>query len=160
MNANLHLAMPPRRPWLSGALAVLAVALAVPGAAKDLPPAVDPGLLERRLLPQPSLRERLGAIIVRDTDCRHVAPDDRTVLVLRGTVVESEVHLGMADSASLWEPHLERTMTLAELCALAMRIAASQADAAGAALHAIIPRQRVQDGILHVRIVRSLQDAG
>ena len=158
--APLHLSMPPRRLRLRGLLAALLIALAIPGAAQELPAAIDPGLQEQRLLPRPGMRERLGVIIARDTDCRHMAPDERTTVILRGTVIEGEVQVDTAESTALWRPHLERAVTLAELCAVAMQIAAGQAEAARGALHAVIPRQRVVDGVVHIRIVRSAQDAG
>ncbi len=141
------------RGWLF-ALAVALPWLAWPAAAapgQTLPSAVDPGIQEQRLLP-PRL-PRLGTVVSRDLDCESDPEGAATRFTLRGVIIESEVRVGEGDPAAHWRPHLGEEISLEELCAIARAVADDFARRSGRILRALIPAQRIAEGMVHIRIV-------
>ncbi len=146
------------------ALGLLALAMVAPlpvwppaAAGQTLPSAVEPGVQERRLLPQRAPMPDLGPIVARDLDCG--SPDCEsgaegagTRFTLSGVIIESDLPVGGADPAAYWRPHLGEAVSLGEVCAIARAVAEDYARRAGRAARAIIPAQRIAEGMVHIRI--------
>lgn len=140
------------RGWLF-ALAVSLPWLAWPAAAaagQTLPSAVDPGIQEQRLLP-PRLPQ-LGTVVSRGLDCASDPEGAATRFTLRGVIIESDLPVGGADPAAHWRPHLGEEVSLGEVCAIARAMAEDYARRSGRAARALIPAQRIAEGMVHIRI--------
>lgn len=140
------------RQWLL-ALAMVPPWSAWPPAAaagQTLPSAVDPGVQEQRLLP-PRLPQ-LGTVVSRDLDCESDPEGAATRFTLRGVILESEVRVGEGDPAAHWRPRLGEEVSLEELCAIARAVADDFARRSGRILRALIPAQRIAEGVVHIRI--------
>ncbi len=125
-----------------------------PAAAADqtLPSAVEPGVQEQRLLPpRPPMREP-GPIVARDLDCGSGAKSAGTRFTLSGVIIESDLPVGGADPAAHWRPHLGEEVSLGEVCAIARAMAEDYARHSGRAARALIPAQRIAQGMVHIRI--------
>ena len=139
------LALAAALPWLAWPVA--------PAPGQTLPSAVDPGIQEQRLLPSRS--PRLGTVVLRDLDCESDAEAAATRFILRGVIIESEMRLGAGDPAAHWQPYLGEEISLAELCAIARAVAEDEARRSGRAARAVVPAQRIAEGMVHIRIVEA-----
>jgi len=141
---------------MRGWLFALAVALpwlawpAAPAPGQTLPRAVDPGIQEQRLLP-PRL-PRLGTVVSRDLDCESDFEGAATRFTLSGVIIESDLPVGGADPAAYWRPHLGEEVSLGEVCAIARAVAEDYARRSGRAARALIPVQRIAEGMVHIKI--------
>ena len=147
------------RQWLL-ALGLLALAMVPPwfawppaaAAGQTLPSAVDPGVTGRRLLPPRLPMRELGPIVARDLDCGSDAKRAGTRFTLRHVIIESDLPVGGADPAAYWRPHLGEEVSLGEVCAIARAVAEDYARRSGRAARALIPVQRIAEGMVHIRI--------
>ena len=141
---------------MRGWLFALAVALpwlawpAAPAPGQTLPSAVDPGIQEQRLLP-PRLPQ-LGPIVARGLDCDSDFEGAATRFTLRGVIIESDLPAGGADPAAYWRPHLGEEVSLGQVCPVARALAEDYARHSGRAARALIPAQRIAEGMVHIRI--------
>ena len=142
---------------MRGWLFALAVALpwlawpAPPAPGQTLPSAVDPGIQEQRLLPPRLLQ--LGTVVSPGLDCDSDPEGAAMRFTLRGVILlESVVRVGEGDPAAHWRPHLGEEISLAELCAIARAVADDFARRSGRILRALIPAQRIAQGMVHIRI--------
>ncbi len=141
-----------------GWIFALAVALpwfawpAAPAHGQTLPSAVDPGIQAQRLLPR---SPRLETVVSRDLDCESDPGGAATRFILRGVILEGEPRLGEGDPAAYWRPHLGEEVSLRELCAVARAIAGDIARRSGRKLRALLPAQRIAQGMVHIRIVET-----
>ena len=138
-------------PWLAWPAAPWLAWPAAPAAGQTLPPAVDPGILEQRLLP-PRLPQ-VWTVVPRGLDCDSDPGGAATRFTLRGVILESEVRVvGQGDTAAHWRPHLGQEVSLDRVCAIARAVADDFARRSGQVLRAEIPAQRIAEGMVHIRI--------
>ena len=143
----------------------MALAVALPwfawppaaAAGQTLPSAVEPGVQERRLLPPRPPVPEPGPIVARDLDCGSLdygsgAKSAGARFTLSGVIIESHLSAGGADPAAHWRPHLGEEVSLGEVCAIARAMAEDYARHSGRAARALIPAQRIAEGMVHIRI--------
>ena len=141
------------RQWLL-VLAMVPPWFAWPPAAagQTLPSAVEPGVQEQRLLPQRPSMPKLGPVVAHDLDCGSDAIGTRTRFTLTGVIIESDLPVGGADPTAHWRPHLGEEVSLGELCAIARAVAEDYARRSGRAARAVVPAQRIAQGMVRIRI--------
>src|SRR5690606_26596920 len=106
--------------------------------------------LEPRAIPIPSVpltREQL-------------APEraDAVTLMLNAVQIEGAEALGESDLADLWEAHLGETVSVATLFEIVNAITRRYSEAGYALSIAILPEQRIEDGVVTIRVGGSYVD--
>jgi hemolysin activation/secretion protein len=139
------------------ALLLLAPPLVPAAAFAQTPPAPPPISFERREA-TPALRPQAEAPAEIETEAAPTAPSEAPAFTLTGVALDGATTLSEADLADLWAPLIGTEVSLADLEALAQRIGARYRARGFVLSQAVIPPQRVEDGVVTVRVVEGFVD--
>ncbi|WP_282607853.1 hypothetical protein [Pelagibius sp. Alg239-R121] len=123
------------------------------GLAQSLPPTVDPGIQQQRLLP--AFPPRQGAAVLRDIDCGSEVTNSADRFVLMVIILETEVAARELDPSRHWRPFLGEEISLEQLCVIGRSVADDYARRSGRAMAAVIPAQQITNGVAVISIVLS-----
>ncbi len=135
------------------AAAVAACLLAFPAVAQELPPAADPGVVQRRFeIPRPSVPDTDG---LAPAAPRLVPPPgaESVQFILREVIVEGSQVYDAEQLARAWAPHLSKQVSLATVFEIAGRLTARYRNDGFVLSQVIVPPQEVDDGRIRLRAI-------
>ncbi len=118
-----------------------------------VPPSVDPGRVQQQVQP-PKPEQRTPDIVEPDMP-DNVPPEAaaNTRLTLSAIVVDGSSIYGASDFHSLTQPLIGHEIRLTEVFALADRITVRYRNQGYILSRAVVPAQKIDNGVLHLRIV-------
>ena len=143
------------------ALLLTALLLAPPAAlAQTVPPAVDPGVIQRRFEePPPAPRPPAPPPVVPDLAPGVVPPGAEEIrFTLEAVRLEGVTVYDEAELRPLWEALLGREIALAEIFAVADEITRRYRNDGYILSRALVPAQTISDGRVQIRIVEGFVD--
>lgn len=141
------------------AVSALLIGVMVGGTSAWAQTSAQPGQVEKRLrptLPEPTV----GPPIEVPTSPEQLAPKGQEGLKFNLVRVEftGNTVFGNARLQALAQPYIGREVTLGEAYALAGKVTAAYRDAGYILVRALIPAQRIADGVLKIRVVEGFID--
>jgi hemolysin activation/secretion protein len=150
-----HLAKALRAIVLSTAIACAATA----ALAQSVPPAVDPGVIQRRLEPTPTPRPAPAPPIVPDLAPGVVPPEAETIrFTLAAIRLEGATVYDEAELRPLWAGLLGQEIALAAVFRLAEEITVRYRNDGYILSRAVVPPQSITDGSVRLQIVEGYVD--
>ena len=149
------------RAWRSQlAMALTAVLLAAPVAlAQTVPPAIDPGVIQRQFEPEPTPRPTMPPPIVPELAPGIVPPEAEAIrFTLQGIELDGGTVYDEAELRLLWAELLGQEITLATVFGLAEQLTARYRNDGYILTRALVPPQEISDGRVRLRIVEGYVD--
>lgn len=149
------------RAWRSHlATALTAVLLGSPGAlAQTIPPALDPGVIQRQFEPEPTPRPPVAPPVVPELAPGIVPPEAEAI---RFTLLAVEPDGGTvyaeAELRPLWAELLGQEISLADVFRLAEQLTARYRNDGYILSRALVPPQEISDGTVRLRIIEGYVD--
>ena len=142
---------------LAALLAVLLVSLA-PARAQQIPPAAEPGIIQKRLEPPPEPKA-VPPIDVPDTG-RPTPPAgaEETRFVLTDLLVDGNTVYTEEELRPLWEGLLSREITLTQFYDIAARITVKYRNDGYILSRALVPPQEIIDGVAEIEVIEGYID--
>ena len=144
------------RAWRSRvATASTALLLAAPGAlAQTIPPALDPGVIQRQFEPEPPPRPPVAPPIVPELAPGIVPPEAEAIrFTLQGIELDGGTVYDEEELRPLWAELLGQEITLATVFGLAEQLTARYRNDGYILTRALVPPQEISDGRVRLRIV-------
>jgi hemolysin activation/secretion protein len=149
---------------LAGCLRAVLLSLAIAGTAsaalaQSVPPAVDPGVIQRRLEPAPAPRPEPGPPVVPDMAPGVVPPEAETIrFTLEAIRLEGVTVYDEAELRPLWADLLGQEIALAAVFRLADAITVRYRNDGYILSRALVPPQAIEGGSVRVQIVEGHVD--
>ena len=142
---------------LAALLAVVLVSLA-PARAQQVPPAAEPGTIQKRLEPPPQPKAT-PPIDIPDTG-RAIPPPgaEETRFVLTDLLVDGNTVYTEEELMPLWEGLLEREITLTQFYGVAAAITVKYRNDGYILTRALVPPQEIIDGVAEIEVIEGYID--
>jgi hemolysin activation/secretion protein len=144
-------------PWNYGGALVIGLTIllgAAPGAAQQAPqPRFDPAQTERRFENEQSRTVRPGVDVPHLARPAEPRADTKPLFVLRHVAVTGASAIPTGQLATAYQPYIGKTVSQADLVAIATAISDCYRAAGFHLTRAIVPPQDIQDGRVHLQVV-------
>lgn len=142
------------------ALVLAVICLGSPGAlAQTIPPALDPGVIQRQFEPEPTPRPPVAPPIVPDLAPGIVPPEAEAIrFTLEAVELDGGTVYDEAELRPLWAELLGQEISLAAIFGLAEQITTRYRSDGYILTRALVPPQEISDGRVRLRIVEGYVD--
>lgn len=143
---------------LGVAALMLAAGLTAPAAAQTVKPSTEPGRIERRLQPQPTPSPAPAPTLPELRTAPPPAEAEKIKFRLAGVVVDGATVYKPSDFLPLYKKYLDTEVSLATVYKIAEEITAKYRNDGYILSQAIVPAQKISNGIVHIQVVEGFVD--